>query len=42
MGHRHCGSCQRTMGQTDGRETTIPSHRNGGESSRRLCWLVRG
>jgi hypothetical protein len=23
-------------------KTTVPSHLDGGESSRRLCWLVRG
>jgi hypothetical protein len=32
----------RTVGQTEGRVTTVPSHFGGGESSRRLCWFVRG
>jgi hypothetical protein len=35
-------SAHRGMGQTEGRKATIPSHLDGGESSRRLCSLVRG
>ncbi len=42
MGHRHCASYQRTVGQTEGGGTTVPSHRDGGECSRRLCYFVHG
>jgi hypothetical protein len=35
-------SCWRTVGQTEGRGTTLPSHHAGGESSHRLRLFVHG